>query len=233
MDFDRGGHLVGAVEGKKRICGALRRLAVGNGRGRHGLRIWEEEMSDVWKQLENYRKLKVLPSGERLLLRPLTREDEQSLVALFARASDQDLEYFRSDAGNPEVVKGWVDNLDLKRVFPLVAVVDDRIVGEATLHFGEHFQRHLARVRIFLDHDYRRQGIGTLMIECMIDIARRVGIQQVYAEVVLTQPQVIKAFENLGFRHEVTLEDYFITDDGETLDMAILVFWLVDNSGVF
>jgi RimJ/RimL family protein N-acetyltransferase len=190
-------------------------------------------MPDVWKQLENYRKLKILPSGERLLLRPLTKEDEGSLVALFAGASDQDLQYFRSDAGDPEVVRGWVRDLNLKRVFPLVAMVDDRMVGEAMLHFGEHFHRHLAWVRIFLDQGYRRQGIGTLMLRCLIDIARRVGLQQLYAEVVLTQPQVVKAFENLGFRHEVTLEDYFITDRGDTLDMAILVFWLVDNSGVF
>ena len=196
-------------------------------------------MPDIWKQLRNYRKLKTLPSGDRLLLRPLTEEDEEDLVALFARASDQDLQYFRSDAGDPEVVRSWVRSLDLKRVFPLVAVVDGRIVGEAMLHFGEHFHRHLAWLRIFLDHDYRRQGIGTLMLRCLIDVARRVGLQQLYAEVVLTQPQVIKAFENLGFRHEVTLEDYFVADAGlapqagETLDMAILVFWLVDNSGVF
>ncbi len=190
-------------------------------------------MSDLWKQLENYRKLKTLPSGKRLLLRPLSEEDKQSLVALFARASDQDLQYFRSDAGDPDVVRSWVEDLDLKEVFPLVAMVNDTMVGEATLHFGEHFHRHLAWVRIFLDREYRRQGIGTLMLRCLIDIARRAGLQQLYAEVVLTQPQVVKAFENLGFRHEVTLEDYFIADDGEMLDMAIMVFWLVDNTGIF
>jgi len=190
-------------------------------------------MSDVWKQLENYRKLKTLPSGERLLLRPLTKKDEEDLVDLFARASDQDLQYFRSDAGDPDVVRSWVRELDLHAVFPLVAMINGKMVGEATLHFGEHFHRHLAWVRIFLDRGYRRQGIGTLMLRCLIDIARRVGLQQLYAEVVLTQPQVVKAFENLGFRHEVTLEDYFVADDGETLDMAIMVFWLVDNSGVF
>jgi RimJ/RimL family protein N-acetyltransferase len=190
-------------------------------------------MTEVWKQLENYRTLKTLPSGKRLLLRPLARQDRQALVDLFGRASNQDLEYFRTDAGNPDVVKSWVDNLDLRNVFPLVAVVDDQIVGDATLHFGEHFHRHLAWVRIFLDRGYRRQGIGTLMLRSLIEIARRVGLKQLYAEVVLTQPQVVKAFSNLGFRHEVTLEDYFITDSGETLDMAIMVFWLVDNSAIF
>lgn len=190
-------------------------------------------MGDVWTQLEHYRKVKTLPSGSRLLLRPLTKDDKEDLVDLFARASEQDLEYFRSDAGDSEVVEHWVDSLNLKTVFPLVAIVDSKIVGDATLHFGEHFHRHLAWVRVFLDHDYRRQGIGTLMIRSLIDIARRVGLHQLYAEIVTTQPQVIKAFENMGFRHEVTLEDYFMTDSGETLDMAILVLPLVDHSGVF
>ena len=106
-------------------------------------------------------------------------------------------------------------------------------MGDATLHFGERYHRHMAWVRIFLDRAYRRQGIGTLMLRCLIDIARRIGLQQLYAEIVTTQPQVIKAFEDLGFRHEVTLRDYFMTTEGETLDMAILVLRLVDHSGEF
>jgi RimJ/RimL family protein N-acetyltransferase len=154
-------------------------------------------------------------------------------VDLFARASKQDLEYFREDAGDPKVVESWVDDLNLKRVFPLVAVVNDKIVGDATLHFGERYHCHLAWVRIFLDRAYRRQGIGTLMLRCLSEIARRVGLQQLYAEIVTTQPQVIKGFGTLGFRHEVTLPDYFITGGGETLDMAILVLRLVDHSDEF
>ena len=47
------------------------------------------------------------------------------------------------------------------------------------------------------------------------------------------QPQIIKAFEDLGFQHEVTLSDYFMMDNGETLDMAILALQLVDKTGEF
>ena len=188
---------------------------------------------DVWEQLARYRHVKSLPNGARLLLRPLSGEDKEGLVNLFARATEKDLEYFRSDASDMAVVESWVDNLNLKIVFPLVAVVDGKIVGDATLHFGERYHRHIAWVRVFLDHASRRQGIGTLMLRCLIDIARRVGLQQLYAEIVTTQPQVIKAFEDLGYRHEVTLRDYFITDGGETLDMAIVVLRLVDHSGEF
>ena len=188
---------------------------------------------DIGAQLARYRHVKTLPDGRRLLLRPLVKEDKQGLVALFARASKQDLEYFRDDAGDPAVVESWVDSLDLNRVFPLIAVVDDQIVGDATLHFRKRYHRHLAWVRIFLDRAYRRQGIGTLMLRCLTDIARRAGLHQLYAEVVTTQPQVVKAFEDLGFRHEVTLRDYFITNSRETLDMAVLVLRLVNHSGEF
>ncbi len=190
-------------------------------------------MTDVWEQLARYRHVKTLPSGARLLLRPLSQEDKKGLVDLFARATEEDLEYFRSDAGDPAVVESWVDSLDLKRVFPLVAVVDGQIVGDATLHFGVRYHSHVAWVRIFLDHAHRRQGIGLLMLRCLIDVARRLGLQQLYAEIVTTQPQVVKAFEDLGYRHEVTLRDYFLTSDGETLDMAVLVLRLVDHSGEF
>jgi RimJ/RimL family protein N-acetyltransferase len=183
--------------------------------------------------LARYRYVKTLPNGKRLLLRPLSGDDKHSLMGLFARASRQDLEYFRSDAGDPAVVERWVDNLNLRRVFPLVAIVDDKIVGEATLHFGEYYRRHRAWVRVFLDREYRRQGIGTLMLRCLIDVARRVGLQQMYAEVLTNQPQVIKAFGDLGYQHEVVLRDYFITDSGETLDVAIMVLRLVDHSGEF
>jgi RimJ/RimL family protein N-acetyltransferase len=193
----------------------------------------EVKMAGIWEQLARYRKVKTLPSGARLLLRPLSKEDKEGLVGLFARASQQDLEYFRSDAGNPAAVESWVDKLDLKRVFPLVAIVDDKIVGDATLHLGEYYRRHRAWVRIFLDHDYRRQGIGTLMLRTLIEIARRIGLHQLYAEVLVMQPQIIKAFEDLGFRNEVTLSDYFMMDNGETLDMAIMVLSLVDHSGEF
>jgi hypothetical protein len=86
-------------------------------------------MGDIWAQLANYRKMKTLPDGSRLLLRPLSKDDKAALVDLFARALAEELKYFRDDAADAAVVESWVDNLDLKRVYPLVAIVDDKIVG--------------------------------------------------------------------------------------------------------
>lgn len=190
-------------------------------------------MADLWAQLARYRQVKVLPDGLRVLLRPLGKDDTEQLAALFEHAAAEDLERFRSDPTDQQVVEGWVENLDLSKVFPLVVVVNERIVGDATIHFGTKFQRHLGWIRLFLDREFRRRGIGTLMISSSIEIARRVGLHQLIAFVPTDQPQVIKAFENLGFQNEFLHQDYAILQDGRTLDVAELVLYLVDHSGEF
>jgi len=190
-------------------------------------------MADIWAQLARYRQVKVLPEGLRVLLRPLGTQDAVKLGDLFARAAAQDLERFRSDPTDRDVVRGWVDDLDLSKVFPLVADANDRIIGDATIHFGTKYQRHLGWLRIFLDREFRRRGIGTLMIRTAIDIARRVGLHQLIAFVPTDQPQIIKAFEHLGFQNEFVHVDYAMLQDGHTLDVAELVLYIVDHSGEF
>jgi L-amino acid N-acyltransferase YncA len=190
-------------------------------------------MADVWTQLARYRQVKVLPDGLRVLLRPMTQGDAAKLAALFERATPEDLERFRSDPTDRNVVESWATNLDLSQIFPIMIEVNDRIVGDVTIHFGSKFQRHLGWLRVFLDREFRRRGIGTLMIRTSIDVARRVGLHQLIALVPTDQPQVIKAFQNLGFRNEFTHSDYAMLQDGRTLDVAELVLYLVDHTGEF
>jgi len=192
-------------------------------------------MTEIWKQLAHYRQVKVLPDGLRVLLRPLSKnhEDATQLNELFAHASSQDLERFRSEPPDRETVKTWVEHLDLSWVFPLIVQANDRIIGQATIHFGNKFQRHLGWVRLFLDREFRRRGIGTLMIRACMNIARRVGLHQLIALVPTDQPMVIKAFENQGFKHEFTHQDYAILQNGATLDVAELVLYLIDHTGDF
>ena len=190
-------------------------------------------MADIWTQLAHYRQIKVLPDGLRVLLRPLGKDDTDKRADLFARAVPEDLEHFRSGPMDREVVGGWVENLDLSKVFPLMVVMNGRIIGDATIHFGSKFQRHLGWVRLFLDREFRRRGIGTLMIRASIDVARRVGLEQLIAMVPTDQLYVIKAFENLGFQNELTHQNYAILRDGHMVDVSELVLYLADHSGEF
>ena len=190
-------------------------------------------MADIWAQLARYRQVKVLPDGMRVLLRPLGGGDAELLYHLFERATPEDLERFRSNPTDRQVVESWIEDLDLSKIFPIVVEANERIIGDATIHFGAKFQRHLGLVRLFLDREYRRRGIGSLMIRALIDVARRTGLHQLIALIPTDQPQIIKAFENQGFKNEFIHNDYAILHDGHTLDVAELVLYLVDHTGEF
>ena len=173
--------------------------------------------------IENYRNVVTLKGGVRALLRPMTAVDEQELINLFAPTSNEDLRYLRDNVRDPDVVRGWCETLDYSRVLPLVALVNERIVGEATLHFRDGPKRHVGELRIFMAKDYRRRGLGTKMLETLIDLARKQDLHILVAEIVADQSKVIKAFKNLGFKLCVVCEDYFMLPDGDTRDVAMLM----------
>lgn len=184
-------------------------------------------------QIAKYRQVITLHDGKRVLLRPLTAADRNALVALFEPIGVDDANFMRNDVRSSQVVSGWVESIDYKKILPLVAVVNDRLVGDATLHFRAGPGRHVADLRIFLSKDYRRCGLGSAMLRALIDIARKCGLQQLVAEIVADQVKVINAFKQLGFEQRATYSDYFMMPDGETHDVAVLILSLTHKREEF
>ena len=145
--------------------------------------------------LKSYRNLITLKDGARVLLRPLVPEDRKMLIDLFAAAAPDDTKYLRDPITDAEHVGGWVDDLDYSRVVPLVAMAQDRLVGDATLHFLRGPQRHMGELRIFLSKDYRRRGLGTHMLRTLIDLSH--GLEQ-QAGAALRAPWVEKELATDG-----------------------------------
>ena len=181
----------------------------------------------ILDRLAIYRNLVTLGDGTRVLLRLLDRGDRDQLQAMFDVVSDDDLQFMRDNVRDSLVTQQWVDGLDYGQVIPLVAVVNDEIVGDATLHLGKGPQRHTAEVRIFLSKPYRQRGLGVMMLTALIDIAKKLNLHLLTAEVIADRTPVIRAFRGLGFQLQTTLPDYFLMPDGETLDVALLILPLV------
>jgi len=178
------------------------------------------------EEIKNYREFVTLKDGANILLRPMVAEDEAALMEMFSQVSDEDLRYLRDDLRDPSVIQHWCRTLEYTKVLPLLALLKERIVGQATLHFRKGPRRHIAEVRIYLSVEFRKRGLGTKMIKTLIDLARKQGVQILVAEIVIDQNQVIKAFQNLGFKQVCTYEDFFMLQDGELHDSVILTLQL-------
>jgi len=180
-----------------------------------------------------YRQIITLSDGGRVLLRPLTPDDRQNLIDLYANLNAEELRFLRHDVSNHEVVNAWINDLDYDRVLPVLALIGEQIVGNATLHFYQGPARHRAEVRIFLSKEIRRRGLGTHMLQALIDLAKRHNLYLLEAEILADQTNVIKAFKNMGFKQKCNLDDYFMLPDGEFRDVAHLILELRETGGEF
>jgi L-amino acid N-acyltransferase YncA len=182
--------------------------------------------------LSAYRNLVKLTNGENVMLRALVQEDRDAFMTFFAKIPPEELALLRDPVDNPKTVVAWIDDLDYGKVFPLVAVTEDhRIVADATLHFRHGGYRHVAEVRMYLDMDYRQEGLGHALLHNLITIARGLGLHILIAHVVATQGRMMRAFRSLGFEHGATLDDFFMAPTGETHDVALLTVNLEAGKG--
>lgn len=170
-----------------------------------------------------FRQVVTLRDGARVLLRPLVPDDRQALIDFYVPVSKEERRYMRHNINDPALIASWAENLDYERVFPLVAVVGDRIVGNGTLHFGEGHARHRAEFRIFLAKDFRRRGLGNKLIQALIENARRRSIYLLEVQIISDHVDVIKAMSKAGFENVCTFEDYFQLPDGELKDVVHMV----------
>ena len=177
-------------------------------------------------EIKTYRQIVTLKDGANILLRPATPEDGDKLLELYAHASGEDTRYLRENVKDPQIVKSWCEDLDYSQTLPLLAIVQERVVGHATLHSRSGPERHIGEVRIFLAKDFRRRGLGTKMVQTLVDLARKQNLYLLVAKVVANQVKVIKAFQKLGFELRCNFENYFMLPDGDLLDLVVLIFYL-------
>jgi RimJ/RimL family protein N-acetyltransferase len=154
----------------------------------------------VKSMLRDYPKEVILKSGEKVILRPMVKEDEQRLLDFFLRLPEKDRLFLKNDVTDPDVIKAWAQNINYEHVIPILAEIDDRIIGDATLHRRTTDQPlNVGEVRIVIDKDFRRRGLGTRLAKEIYYLALSKKMDRLVAEVVEDQYAVIKTFEILVF----------------------------------
>src|SRR5574341_851492 len=147
-----------------------------------------------------YPKKVVLQTGTTVTVRPMVKEDEGKLFAFFSRVPVEDRLFLRDDVSRRDVIDAWARQLDYEKVLPLVAEVGDNIVGDATLHRRKGgWTSHVGKVRLVIERDYRGKGLGTRMVEELIEVAKKAGLELLVAEVMENQKAAIDAFKHLWF----------------------------------
>ncbi|HTV63136.1 MAG TPA: GNAT family N-acetyltransferase [Verrucomicrobiae bacterium] len=160
-------------------------------------------------ELQRFPKTVSLKDGATATLRPLHRSDEKDFHQLFLGIPEHERMFIKHRCTDISVIRDWCQNLDYGRNLPLVALIEGKIVGDATLHqqLGG-WKRHIGRVSVLMHPNFRGRGLARTMVAEITDIARRTGLERVEAEFIGEQDAAIKMFAMLGFSQLLRLEDY-------------------------
>ena len=148
----------------------------------------------------------------RITYRPVTPEDAEELLAIYAQYIDTSIT-FEYTLPSPEEFRERI--IHITEFYPyLAAVCDGRIVGYAYSHkaFERAAYQWNAEFSVYVDREYARRGIGRALYQKLMDISVMQGIHIVYAKV--TSPNepsealhramgfdTLAVFENVGYKN--------------------------------
>ena len=174
---------------------------------------------------ERFPKPVKLEDGSRVILRPLIPQDEGALIEFFKAMPEEDLLYLRDDVKDSQVVKRWCQNLDYEATLPLIADLEGKIVGDATLHQEKRgWRSHIGTIRAVIHPQHRGKGIGRALVQELIQVALDIGLVKLDAEFIAEQMRQIAIFEKMGFVNMAVLPQHVKDVKGESHDLVIMVY---------
>jgi len=135
-----------------------------------------------------------------ITLRPVCPDDEEFLYELFSRTMGDELGALDAAQRDPILrmqfkAQHYTYNEQFPRAEHQIIMLDDQVIGRVLVERAESEHRG---VDIALLPEYRSAGIGTMLIQALLDEAAAVG-KPFRISVVRTNP-ALHLYERLGFK---------------------------------
>src|SRR5258708_15255922 len=85
-------------------------------------------------ELQKYPKEIKLKDGSKSRFRPLRKDDEKGFHEFFLAVPASERMFIKHRAIDPQVIREWCQGIDLGRNQPLLALINNKIVADATHH---------------------------------------------------------------------------------------------------
>lgn len=166
-----------------------------------------------------------LDDASALELRGAQKQDAEEILAFAKNLSEQDLLFLRVDITKKKVVENWLKNVKSGETVTLLAWSDGNVVGYGTVDRNSaRWTRRVGEIRMNVAERFRGLGLGRHLSGKIFDIAQRIGLKKLTANMTPDQAGAQAAFSKLGFRPEALLTDYIEDRAGGTHDLIIMSY---------
>ncbi len=160
---------------------------------------------------------------KKIEIRPTEDSDKEPLFSWFHDEGMLQWYPMSTDRELEDAIRQIWNNIPLGVV--LTATLDGEPVGIANLYL-QGFKKisHQSLFAIIVKKECQGQGIGTALLENLIQIAIKKGIELLHLEVYEGNP-AIRLYERLGFE-KYGVEKKFIKDNGKYYSKILMQKWL-------
>jgi len=161
-----------------------------------------------------------------LTTRRLEPADADTLADFVARIPPHDRTFFKADLASPASAGGLLSEPGLSAI---AALEQDTIVGFVGSHRLAGWSDHVVELRLVVDPERRRQGVGTLLTREALRAAVVAGARKIVVEAAAQEEPTIALFEAHGFEPEALLRNQARDADGRFCDLIVLAHHVDDN----
>jgi GNAT superfamily N-acetyltransferase len=147
--------------------------------------------------------------GRTILIVETTGDDRESLVSMYDRFHPEDRAQGIPPIGEAEI-RNWLDDILREESRAVVARHGERVVGNAVVVPDDDGAYELA---IFVLRAYQGAGIGTVMLDSLLGVARRSGIERIWLTVERWNDPAVRLYTRVGFQE--------IETEGLEMEMSI------------
>lgn len=166
-----------------------------------------------------------LRGGREIDVRLMGPSDRARFLAFARSLSHDDLLYLPWDITDERVVDQWLENIVHNRTTTVLALEDDRVIGEASLvHNEAGWTDHIGEIRVTVNSQMRGQGLGRFLAEEIFAIADTIGLERISARMTHDQASAQAVFESLGFHIVAELPGWVMDRDGRMRDLVVMAY---------
>jgi RimJ/RimL family protein N-acetyltransferase len=108
--------------------------------------------------------------------------------------------FMNNEITNMEEECQWFERGTREGMRYIVARVDGKIVGGASIHPRTEKRAHVAEFGIYIRKGYRNLGLGTTMTRTLVKIAEKKGLEILQLSVYATNRRAFHVYEKCGYK---------------------------------
>ncbi|MBD3391409.1 MAG: GNAT family N-acetyltransferase [Chitinivibrionales bacterium] len=171
----------------------------------------KERSPESWQYPREFETRRTLADGTAVLFRPVKPTDDHALRDMCYALSEKSIafRFFQPIKAFPHKFVQEFTSIDYSTDMAIAATIQD-MGGESIVGVGHYFlnrETNRAELSFLVRDDWQAKGIGTLLFEILVDIARRRGVKGFEASVLASNAGMLNVFFNSGFEVSTKREE--------------------------